>query len=83
MIVIPVDNSILYVQPIYLAATKEPRIPQLVRVIVAMNHRVAMDVSLEAAFSQLTEQLAAEGGPVAQITTQEAEERRFDSHAAR
>jgi len=74
IIVVPVDDSILYIQPVYLAATAEPRIPQLVRVITAMNHRVAMDVSLEAAFAGLAEQLAVQGGPVTQTASQEAGE---------
>jgi uncharacterized membrane protein (UPF0182 family) len=65
IIVVPVDNSILYVQPVYLASTRGTRFPQLVRVITAMNHRVAMDVSLEAAFSRLAEQLSGQEGPVA------------------
>lgn len=70
IIVVPVDNSILYVQPVYLAATSEPRIPQLVRVIAAMNHRVAMEASLEAAFARLVEQLAVQGEPEAQTAPQ-------------
>jgi uncharacterized protein len=79
IIVVPVDDSILYVQPVYLTATAEPRIPQLVRVIAVMNHRVAMDVSLAAAFARLAEQLAVEGGPVGQAASREAEEGALDT----
>ncbi|GAB4262551.1 MAG: UPF0182 family protein [Methylomicrobium sp.] len=52
MIIIPMKNSILYVQPLYLIATKT-RIPELARVIVSIGNEVVMDTTLWSAFSRL------------------------------
>nr|HIL74985.1 UPF0182 family protein [Rhodospirillales bacterium] len=57
IIVMPVEESILYIQPIYLAAASRTGFPQLAKVIVAMNHQVAMDDSLELAFKKLEQKL--------------------------
>jgi len=48
LLVIPVERSLLYVQPIYLQAT-QGAIPQLERVIVAFGDRLAMRTSLQEA----------------------------------
>lgn len=52
MIILPMKNSILYVQPLYLIATKT-RIPELARVIVSIGNEVVMDTTLWNAFSRL------------------------------
>ncbi len=57
IIIIPIEERILYIQPIYLAATSKTGFPQLARVIVAMNHQAVMDVSLESAFKKLQKRL--------------------------
>ncbi|MCC6703764.1 MAG: UPF0182 family protein [Thermomicrobiales bacterium] len=50
MLVIPVEQSILYVQPLYLRATSvENALPELQRVIVATNERVVMRDTLQEA----------------------------------
>ena len=59
IIIMPVEESILYIQPVYLAATSKTGFPQLSKVIVAMNHRVAMDDSLELAFKKLEQKVMA------------------------
>jgi hypothetical protein len=48
LLVIPIDNSLLYVQPLYLQAT-EGQLPELKRVIVAFGNRIAMEPTLDAA----------------------------------
>lgn len=48
LLVIPVDHSFMYVEPVYLIA-EETNIPQLQRVIVAYGKQVAMEPTLEAA----------------------------------
>jgi uncharacterized membrane protein (UPF0182 family) len=48
MLVIPIRNSIVYIQPLYLQAT-ESAIPELTRVIVAYADKVSMEPSLQAA----------------------------------
>ena len=52
MIILPMGNSVLYVQPIYMLATKT-KIPELARVIVSIGNQVVMDKTLQAAFSHL------------------------------
>jgi uncharacterized membrane protein (UPF0182 family) len=52
MIILPMGNTVLYVQPIYLASTKT-KIPELTRVIVSIGNEVVMDKTLWSAFSRL------------------------------
>jgi uncharacterized membrane protein (UPF0182 family) len=54
MIILPMENSILYVQPIYMISTKT-KIPELTRVIVSIGNEVVMDKTLWSAFKQLKE----------------------------
>jgi len=52
MIILPMNHSILYVQPIYMVSTKT-KIPELKRVIVSIGNEVVMDKTLWSAFSRL------------------------------
>jgi len=56
LLVIPVKQSLLYVEPVYLRASGASSIPQLQRVIVAYGDRLAMssdlNTSLQVVFSQ-------------------------------
>lgn len=52
LLVIPLNNSFLYVEPIYLRADTSA-LPELKRVIVATDTRIAMDTSLAGALAQL------------------------------
>jgi uncharacterized protein len=52
MLAIPIEKSLLYVQPLYLAAEKGS-LPELKRVIVSMGNQIAMEESLEASLAQL------------------------------
>ena len=54
LIVIPIENSFLYVVPLYLKA-EGTNFPQLKRVIVATGDRVVMEPSLDEALSDLFE----------------------------
>ncbi|MBK5939514.1 UPF0182 family protein [Halochromatium roseum] len=54
LILIMVNGIITYVQPVYLKAAGNVAIPQLKRVIVSQNGKVAMEPSLEAAFAALS-----------------------------
>ncbi len=64
LLVIPILNSVLYVQPLYLAATAGGGLPQLTRVIVAYSDHVVMEPSLEAALNVIF------GGGAASATPQ-------------
>ena len=45
--VIPIEESLIYVRPLYLRA-QGGRIPELTRVIVAYNNQIVMEPTLEA-----------------------------------
>ena len=53
MLVIPIEKSLLYVQPLYLAATDKIGLPELQRVIVAYGDEVVMEETLELALQKL------------------------------
>jgi hypothetical protein len=52
LLAIPIEESLLYVQPLYLAAERG-RLPELKRVVAAYGNRIAMDETLEASLQQL------------------------------
>jgi uncharacterized protein len=52
MIILPMGNTVLYVQPIYLSSTKT-KIPELSRVIVSIGDRLVIDTTLWSAFNRL------------------------------
>jgi hypothetical protein len=53
LLVVPVLNSVLYVEPLYLAAEAGGGLPQLKRVIVAYSDHVVMEDTLDAALSKI------------------------------
>jgi uncharacterized protein len=58
LLVIPVEDSLVYVEPLYLRS-EQGQIPELKRVIVAYDDRVAMEPTLDAALASVF----APGGP--------------------
>ena len=52
MFVIPIENSLLYVEPVYLEATNSS-IPEVKRVIVAYNDQIAYKPTLAEALNEL------------------------------
>jgi uncharacterized protein len=69
LLVIPVGESILYVQPLYLQATNsQGALPELKRVILASNERVVMRNTLEEALSALTAGSSSVAGPLEPAT---------------
>lgn len=59
MIILPIDNTILYIEPLYLKAASRSPIPELKRLIVSQGDVVAMEPSLETAFKKLEGSLKA------------------------
>lgn len=57
MIILPVDNSILFIQPVYLKSTARVTIPELQRIIMSEGQAVVMERSLEEAYHALRERL--------------------------
>jgi uncharacterized membrane protein (UPF0182 family) len=52
LLVIPIEDSLLYIEPLYLAAERGS-LPELRRVIVAYGNRLAMAPNLEAALARI------------------------------
>jgi uncharacterized membrane protein (UPF0182 family) len=52
LMVIPIEESLIYVRPLYLRA-QAGRIPELTRVIVAYQNQIVMERTLEAGLSRL------------------------------
>jgi uncharacterized protein len=57
LLVIPIERSLVYVEPLYIAAEKG-QLPELKRVIVGFGDRIAMEETLEGAMARVF------GGPV-------------------
>jgi len=52
LLVIPIERSLLYVEPLYIAA-ETGQLPELKRVIVGSGNRIAMENTLEAALARI------------------------------
>ena len=53
MFVIPIDNALLYVEPVYLESSNDTSLPEVKRVIVAFNDRIAYAPTLAEALDEL------------------------------
>jgi uncharacterized membrane protein (UPF0182 family) len=53
LLAIPIDQSLVYVQPLYLAASEQGALPELRRVIVAYGNQIAMEPTLEQSLSRI------------------------------
>jgi uncharacterized membrane protein (UPF0182 family) len=63
LLAIPIDQSLIYVQPLYLAAAEQGALPELRRVIVAYGNQIAMEPTLEQSLARIF------GGQTAALTT--------------
>ena len=87
MLVIPIEESLIYVQPLYLRA-QGGRIPELKRVIVAHENQVAMEETLEAGLARLfgggstAPAAAARADVPAQVTSGDADVARLAREAS-
>ena len=53
LLAIPIDQSLVYVQPLYLAASEQGALPELRRVIVAYGNAIAMEPTLEQSLARI------------------------------
>lgn len=53
LIVVPISNAVMYIEPLYLSSESGGALPQLKRVIVAYSDQVVMSASLDDALSQI------------------------------
>ncbi len=88
LLVIPIENALLYVQPLYLQA-EGGRIPELKRVVVAFENQVVMEETLDGALAALfggsasTRGRPAAAGTVAAAGTADADLRAMVAEARR
>ena len=61
LLVIPIERSLIYVQPLYIAAEKG-QLPELKRVIVGFGDRIAMEETLDGAIARVFSGPAAQAG---------------------
>ncbi|HCW01139.1 MAG TPA: hypothetical protein DGK99_07005, partial [Acidimicrobiaceae bacterium] len=54
LLLVPIEDSILYVRPLYVQAEGDSTVPELERVIVAVGEQVVMADSLQEALEELT-----------------------------
>lgn len=57
IIIVPIEHALLYIQPLYIAATSVHGFPSLAKVLVSMNRHTAMADSVSGAFEQLLSQV--------------------------
>jgi uncharacterized protein len=67
LLVIPIEESLLYVRPLYLRA-EAGRIPELKRVIVAYENKIAMEETLEASLARIFQTNVSPTSPPADLT---------------
>ncbi len=53
LLIIPIEDSLIYVQPLFLVATDKGGLPELRRVIVAYGNNVVMEETLDASIQRL------------------------------
>jgi hypothetical protein len=53
LLVIPINNSLLYVEPIYITAANESSLPEVKRIVVAYGDQIVMEPTLERALNVL------------------------------
>jgi len=53
LLAIPIDQSLVYVQPLYLAASEQGALPELRRVIVAYGNQIAMEPTLDQSLGRI------------------------------
>jgi uncharacterized protein len=68
LLIVPIDRSLLYVEPIYLEATQN-QIPTLVRVVVAYENRIVMAETLPQALKDIFRWRSLASGESRTVTT--------------
>ena len=72
LLAIPIDQSLIYVQPIYLAASEQGALPELRRVVVAHGNQIAMEPTLEQSLARIFGGRAPVAAPMASAAPREA-----------
>jgi uncharacterized membrane protein (UPF0182 family) len=69
LLVIPIEDALLYVEPLYLSASESGALPELRRVIVVFGNQLVMEPDLETALARLFGGRAPEARPATATTT--------------
>ncbi|MFH1294959.1 MAG: UPF0182 family protein, partial [Candidatus Aenigmatarchaeota archaeon] len=69
-LVIPIKNSIMYIEPLYLEANEKGTLPELKRIIVAYGDRLTMKETLNEAIEEIFGTTVAEPGAPAKTSEQ-------------
>jgi uncharacterized membrane protein (UPF0182 family) len=78
MLVLPIKNTFLYVEPIYIQAA-QARMPQLRKVVVAMGNRLIYRDTYEEALAELTGETIAGVEPTSQVTEAAGPEKQVEA----
>ena len=62
LLIVPIEQSLLYVEPLYLEATQN-ELPTLIRVVVAYENRIVMAETLSQALTDIFKTPAAASSP--------------------
>ncbi|MBM7569994.1 UPF0182 family protein [Aquibacillus albus] len=57
LITIPIEDTVIYVEPIYIESNNETALPEVKRIVVAYDDYIVMERTIEAAFERLLEQV--------------------------
>ena len=52
-VILPIKNSLLYIEPVYLRATGTTSIPEMKRVIVSYGEKIVLTQNIETALQQI------------------------------
>lgn len=63
MLTVPVKNSLLYIEPVYISSGTQSSLPELKRIIIAYNDKIVMEESVEKALYKLFDYESAPTGP--------------------
>jgi hypothetical protein len=53
LLVVPIDSSVVYFQPLYIEASSQASLPELKRILVAFGDRIAMESTMENALARV------------------------------
>jgi uncharacterized protein len=83
LLAIPIEKSLLYIQPLYLAASDKGSLPELKRVITAFGNQITMEETLEQSLQRLFSGRTTKGAPQPAPTTVAASADVGDNRAGR
>lgn len=74
LLMIPIKESLIYVEPLYIQSDAENALPEVKRIIVAYKNKIVMEQTLEEALIRIFEDYVAEIDPDAEIEEKTVED---------